>query len=437
LVKEQWQGELLGWLVEETGSLYDALLGGEGDFAQQEQVVREWVVAVGARALERFYAVEGRRGHVGAGQPCQCGPSGRLQFKDYRRRRVVSLVGELSLLRAYYHCRQCGRGWVPLDEQLGLEGHGFSPGVQRLTAQLGGDLVFARVEKFLREVGVVVSTKEAERRSEEAGRRFEACQQERMAQVLADPWPTAASSRAPQRLYIQVDGTMVATLKEWREVKLAALFATPGLPGEAGRRRGRVSYCGAIEPAEAFGRRLFWAAVKQGALQAQEVVFMGDGAPWLWNLAAEHFPERVEVLDWYHASQHLWEVGKLLYGEGTAGCRRWVEARLAELQEGDVEAVLAALGRVRPRSPEEQEKVDKEKAYLESNRERMRYREFRRRGYFVGSGVVESGCKHVVGQRLKQAGMRWRPENATAVLQLHLANLNGNFHELWAQTRAA
>ncbi|MCK4298602.1 MAG: ISKra4 family transposase [Planctomycetes bacterium] len=437
LVKEHWQQQLLGWLRQETAALYDVLVAQEGDFGEQEKAVREWVLAVGARALERFYEVRGHRGHVGPGRACKCGPSGWLQFKDYRRRVVVTLVGELHLVRAYYHCRCCGRGWVPLDEQIGLEGHGFSPGVRRLTSHLGGEVVFGRVARFLAEVGVAVSAKEAERRTEETGRRFEVGQQERIKQVLGDPWPTASASPAPERLYIQVDGTKVHTLKEWREVKLGALFETPRLAGEGGRRRRRTSYCGAIEPAEAFGRRLFTAAVERGALTAGEVVFMGDGAPWLWNLAAEHFPERVEILDWYHASQHLWELGKVLYGEGKARCRSWVESRLQELGEGEVEAVLRAFGRLRPRSEEGREKVRREKAYFKANRERMRYGEFRRQGYFVGSGVVESGCKQAVGHRLKQAGMRWRPENADAVLQVRLAILNGKFDALWAESSAA
>jgi len=437
LVKEHWQQQMMSWLEEETAALYDTLVARAGDFGEQEKAVREWVLAVGARALERFYEVHGRRGHSGPGRVCECGPSGRLQFKDYRRRVVVTLVGELHLVRAYYHCRCCGRGWVPLDEQIGLEGHGFSPGVRRLTSHLGGEVVFERVARFLAEVGVAVSAKEAERRTEETGRRFEARHQGRMEQVLSDPWPRASARRAPERLYLQVDGTTVHTLTGWREVKLGAMFQAPRLPGDAGRQRRRTTYCGAIEPAEAFGRRLFAAAVERGALAAGEVVFMGDGAPWLWNLAAEHFPQRVEILDWYHASQHLWELGTVLYGEGTARCRRWVESRLQELGEGEVEAVLRAFGRLRPRSEEGGEKVRREKAYFATNRERMCYGEFRRRGYFVGSGVVESGCKQAVGHRLKQAGMRWRAENATAVLQVHLANLNGDFDTLWAESRAA
>jgi len=438
LAREKWVDEVVSAMQEEVGDLYNALAACGEHFERQERLVRDWFMKAGASALKRFYELGGRRGHVGTSLPCNCGPQGEQVFQGYRGRSVVTLVGSMELERAYYHCQFCGKGLVPLDERIGLNGHSFSPAVQRLTSHLGGEIVFHRVKGFLNEVGIELSTKEAERRTEETGRKIEALHQERIIQAKKGKRLEGERRDLPQRLYLQVDGTKAHMLTDWKEAKLGAIFETEVASGEAGRlRRGDTTYCAAFETAEKFGWRLFATATSRGSHLAKEVVFMGDGASWVWNLAAEHFPERVEILDWYHASEHLWDLAKVVFGEGTKECKRWVKIRLRELKKGNIEAVLEAMNQIRPHSREVREKLRKEKAYFRNNGDRMRYAEFKRKGYFIGSGVVESGCKRAVTQRLKLAGMRWKIENANAVLQVHLANLNGEFDNLWAQTRAA
>ena len=152
----------------------------------------------------------------------------------------------------------------------------------------------------------------------------------------------------------------------------------------------------------------------------------GDGAPANWSQFGLHFPKRVEVLDWYHAVEHLWAVARDRWGADRARVEVWVEARKQELWQGEVATVLTA-----PRGEEGVSEI----YYFETNRHRMCYAEFRARGYPIGSGTVESACKRVIGARLKQAGMRWTKAGAQAVLNLRTQLLNGRWETIWPATR--
>jgi len=180
---------------------------------------------------------------------------------------------------------------------------------------------------------------------------------------------------------------------------------------------------------EQAGARLYAEAVGRGIEPSEEVVVcLGDGARSNWTQFGLHFPKGVEVLDWYHAVEHLWTAGKDRWGEGSPQAKEWVEARKQELWEGQVEKVLAALGR-------EGEAMASQVHYFETKRERMRYADFRAQGYPIGSGTVESACKRVIGARLKQAGMGWTKTGAQAVLSLRTQLLSGRWEAIWPSTR--
>jgi hypothetical protein len=164
---------------------------------------------------------------------------------------------------------------------------------------------------------------------------------------------------------------------------------------------------------------------------AAQVTVLGDGAPWIWGIAEEHFPGATQIVDLYHAREHLAALGKLFYGPGSAAAKPWVAARTEDLDAGAVERLLAALGRLRPRGEEAQEAIRKAQGDFETNAARMHYAHFRRQGLFVGSGVVEAGCKTVVGLRLKQSGMRWTVQGANAIIALGCCELSGRWEEFW------
>ena len=158
---------------------------------------------------------------------------------------------------------------------------------------------------------------------------------------------------------------------------------------------------------------------------------MGDGAKWIWGIAGEHFPGVVETVDLYHAREHLAKAAKLVYGAKGPKSQAWLSARRDELDEGKVEAVLVAMSRSRLRDNEAREELETEMEYFRSNAERMRYAAFRSQGLFVGSGVVEAGCKTIFGQRLKLSGMHWTVSGANAIIALRCCQLSGRWEEFW------
>jgi hypothetical protein len=185
-------------------------------------------------------------------------------------------------------------------------------------------------------------------------------------------------------------------------------------------------------------------AGKRGAALARRLVFLGDGAAWVWKTAEELFPKAIQVLDWYHALEHLWAVGRVRFGSDEKALWAWVQAREKELWEGRMEEVLArlrevsrVLGAPDPKlSPEARERDPRWIAYhnvgyFEENRGRMDYPRYRAENLPVGSGVIESSCKHVVGDRLKGSGMRWDDEGAEDLLALRCLDLNGRWDHLW------
>jgi hypothetical protein len=237
----------------------------------------------------------------------------------------------------------------------------------------------------------------------------------------------------PERLYGSIDGTSVRTEEGWREPKLGSWYTTDEpadgpLPEEWEPRAEAISYYGDIQEAEAFGRLVYLTGRQRGAHRAEELVFVADGAKWIWNLVEEHFPHAVQIVDWYHATEYIWDVAYAAYGEGTDMAQEWAAARLDELWHGDFEDVLRALhAHVTP--DWDDDPARQAINYYQNNRHRMRYPEYRDRGYQIGSGTIESGCKRVIGSRLKQAGMTWTVDGARQVIKSRAMYLSGEWDD--------
>ena len=194
---------------------------------------------------------------------------------------------------------------------------------------------------------------------------------------------------------------------------------------------------GAIETAEEFGKRLYVEAWKRGWSRAQNKVVLGDGAEWIWNLASQHFPGAIQIVDLFHARQHLWELVRKLYPNDERKQKRWIQVQQNRLDQGQIEKLTLALRSIQATNPEVAEKLRTDAEYFQTNAERMRYPKFRAQHLFVGSGVIEAGCKTVVGSRLKRSGMFWTVRGANAILALRCCQLNGRFEDYWEARRAA
>lgn len=225
-----------------------------------------------------------------------------------------------------------------------------------------------------------------------------------------------------------------------REAKLGCVFTQTAWDDEgfAIRDPHSTTYTGAIETAEQFGKRLYVEAWKRGWSRAEKNVVIGDGAEWIWNLANQHFPGAVQIVDLYHARQHLWELARLLYPNDRKCQNAWIGLHQKRwLDKGKIGKLVASIRSIRVLDAGLGKKIRNEADYFANNAARMNYPLFRKQHLFVGSGVVEAGCKTVIGQRLKQSGMFWTVKGANAILALRGAHLNGRFEDYWESRRAA
>ena len=208
--------------------------------------------------------------------------------------------------------------------------------------------------------------------------------------------------------------------------------------GYAIRDPDSTTYTGAIETAEEFGKRIYVEAWKRGWSRAEKKVVMGDGAEWIWNLANQHFPGAVQIVDLYHARQHLWDLARRLHPNDEVNQKAWIKVHQRRLlDKGKIDKLVCSLRSIESANPEVAEKIRTEADYFERNTERMRYPKFRSQHLFVGSGVIEAGCKTVIGSRLKQSGMFWTVRGANAIIALRCCQLNNRFEDYWEARRPA
>ena len=384
--------------------------------------------------------------------PCPCGQHAR--YLELRCKQVLTAVGEVKVSRPYYLCPHCHHGQFPADVELDIENTGFSPGVRRMQAAVGHESPFESGRQQLKLLaGLEVTAKSVERIAEAIGADLATRQQEQINRAMQLDLPIVIGEPIPV-LYVEMDGSGVPVVKKetigrqgkiagqsahTREVKLGGVFTQTkyDADGYAVRDPDSTTYVGAIETAEEFGKRLYLEAWNRGWSRAEKKVVIGDGAGWIWNLADRHFPGAIQIVDLYHARQHLWELARKLYPNQEFAQKRWMKIHQDLLDEGKIEDLVAALRSVDPSNPELLEEIRIEADYFENHTERMRYPKFRAQHLFVGSGVIEAGCKTVIGKRLKQSGMFWSVQGANAIIALRCCNLNGQFEDYWESRRAA
>lgn len=385
--------------------------------------------------------------------PCSCGHT--AQYVGMRSRPVLTALGWAQIERPYYLCSECNQGQFPADVQLDIDKTDYSPGVRRMLAAVGGETPFAPGRKQLKLLADLdVTAKAIERMAESIGADIERRQQQDIRRAKQLLLPVLAGAAIPH-LYVQMDGTQVFVVKSetegragrtpdqparTRECKLGCVFTQAGVDdqGRPVRDQGSTTYVGAIETAEEFGLRIYTEAYNRGWDRASIRVVMGDGSHWIWNIAARHFPGAIQIVDLYHAREHLWDLTRKLYPADEAAQKRWLRYKLDWLENGKIDNLVAALHKTADSiaNPELAKIIALESEYFDSNRDRMRYPEFRRKNLFVGSGVIEAGCKAVIGSRLKQSGMFWTVRGANAIISLRCCCVSGKFQAYW-EDRAA
>jgi hypothetical protein len=393
-----------------------------------------------------------RGGHAPAVDCIGCGAEAR--YHDHRRKRLLTALGPVELERPYYVCPRCFRGQSPRDRELDVEGTECSPGLRRMMALVGSDSSFDRGREQLEILaGLEVTSKSIQRHAEAIGADIAARDATEIRRAKQLQLPEVCAPAVPV-LYIEMDGTGIPVVKaetegragkteglpaHTREVKIGCVFTQTGSDekGRPVRDEGSTTYVAAVETAEQFGLRLYTEGWNRGWTRAKKKVVIADGAIWIWNLTDQHFPGAIQIVDLYHARQHLCNLAVSLFPNDVRDRKRWIARTLSLLDKGKIEVLVKLLQQIQPATDDLARMLNNEAEYFDRNKARMRYPAFRAQGIFVGSGVIEAGCKTVIALRLKRSGMFWTVRGANAIIALRCSLLSRRFEDYWESRRLA
>jgi hypothetical protein len=407
-------------------------------------VIRAGMLKLGGGVLGKLLGAD--PGYRGPRVDCVAGH--QAGFVSYRDKVIDTVLGPVTITRAWYHCPDCRHGLAPRDAELGVTAASISPGLAAMNDQAAAAAPFAKAAGLLEGLaGVRLTVKRVERAAEASGAAQAAAVRDRARLIAGRKLVPLPPSPVPDMLYGAIDGTGVTmTAKETagrqgkgedgrartREVKLGVFFTQDQVDdhGYPVRDQGSASYIATFEPAAVFGDLVKAEGIRRGAGHVRQLTILGDGAAWIWNIAADKFPEATQIADLFHAREHLNSLTRSLEFMLLDRKDQWLAARLEDLDYGDIDGIEAAV-RKYPLEGVKKDEVEKELGYFLNNAPRMRYRWFRSRGLFVGSGVVESGCKAVIGQRLKLSGMRWTVAGADAIATLRCQQASRPQDRIW------
>ena len=422
--------------------------GDEINMPELEILFREAALAAGRLALSNFLS------NIPESVP-QCPKCNEpMRNLGKRDKQIVTLLGECKYKRNYYGCdcadnynigSEAGRNEyaVPKDEKLGVSGTKFTETVKRVTAQIAASDSFKDTSANLKMLcGIDVSAKECERIAEDTGEKIIETRQREIEYSEMELSPPKPETPA-KILYIEYDGTGVPIRKQelagikgkqsdgsakTREMKTGCIFTQSGLndEGKPVRDADSTTYFSQIGQLEDFGKLLYSEAVKRGVDYAGQVVIIGDGAKWIWGLANDYFPNATEIIDLYHAKEHVYDLLRaIITNEAELYAQKTILYKM--LESGDIDGLTNAFTKLPAITDEQLEKVRVEYNYFTQNKERMRYKDFSEQGLFVGSGVIEAACKNVIGKRLKQSGVMWSVAGANKMAALRCAVISGEF----------
>lgn len=383
---------------------------GEAHINQIEDLAKQVSDELGREVTREIIAEQSgrRKGNQAA---CPCG--GRAAYRGQYSKTWVTGHGRIAAERAYFYCRKCGGGHCPIDSEWGIGIANTTPTVQALVSVFAADEAYTKVMRMLGRAGAPVhlGTKSVELIAQELGKAVAAK-------------PPRITEKAARSLAVAVDGTIMLTRSRGKEVRCGVIYEPEW---EAGRtpeaERGlRKEYFGTIEQSrDTLVRTVCEQVERRRPTPDTKVSALGDGAPWIWRGYAKYLPNRVEILDFYHVTEHLGVVAAAWHGEGSQKAGLWMAAMKGDLKGGGPEGLLRSMRAWRPKSAAARKVKARELEYFRKNRQRMNYHLYIAQGLPIGSGAVEGACKFLVGGRFKGTGMRWNPATAEPLLQLRAA----------------
>jgi hypothetical protein len=411
-----------------------------------EQAMRAALATAGAALLQAVLDGD-RDGYCGPHARCGCGR--QAGYAGVRDKTVTTVLGPVRAGRAWYHCPECKHGFAPRDAQLGVSGGSLSPGLAEMVALAGAEVSFARAAGLIAGLaGVTLSPRTVERSAEASGAATRAASQAEAAGLVARTiCPLPPAGPVPDMFYVEVDGTGVPVRASetegragkgedgragTREVKLARLFTVSRLDadGRPVMDAGSSSYVFSFDGKTALEQLVQAEYLRRGGEHHRQVVAIGDGAAWIWTMAADLYPHATHITDIYHAREHLTDLANHL-AFITPDPAQWLAARSEELDAGNIQAIIDAAS-CYPLTGLKATELDTKLGYFQRNAHRMRYADFKKLGMFTGSGAIEGGIKAIVVQRAKQSGMHWTVEGAADIIALRCQQASGRWNDFIA-----
>ncbi len=391
-----------------------------------EQGLRATLQSIGQESLGQLLTLKDEHNQT-AQIGCACGQTARRISR--REGKILSVFGWITYRRSYYGCQGCGRCWYELDERESLRAGSASSVMSRLLGVAGVTVSFEEAQRHIQEylrVDVSINTIRAETQG------IGNLQAEREKQWVAESQDLTHLQKReretprPQRLYGSLDGAFVPLEEAWKEEKTICWYEAGQRYGSSELRAINLNYYTSLEEASLFGELVWATGLHHRVDQAKELIFVCDAAAWIWKIVERYFPNAVQIVDWYHACQRLHAVAELL---GEQERLDWLDPVKAALWEGEVQEVIRLLQDLLDAYPSS-EVLQNAITYYENNQTRMAYPDFRKQGYFIGSGTVESACKQIVSLRLKRPGARWSYDGASAVAKARAAWLSRQWDDL-------
>ena len=343
-------------------------------------------------------------------QPCLCSCGQVCRYVGRRTRQIVLRSGCHTITRGYYHCASCQQGVCPLDAGLELGAGQYSPSLAATLARMSAYLPDRKVVQELHYFwGIEVAVSTAQRYSRLVGAAIASEWQSNL--VKRDQQRLPESSVHPKRLHVSMDGVMIHVDGDWHEAKIGVAYALDSR-GHASHSR----FTATLETSRKFGPRLPVLAHQAGADHCRDLAVVADGGAWIWQETGKYFPSSVQVLDYYHASEHLWAAANTRFGEGTKEAKDWAKVLKELMYEQKQAQLFKEIRSWQPQSKAKQTVRRRLLNYLQEHCNRMAYKTLQEKGYHIGSGVIEASCKNVVQSRMKRAGMRWSGSGAEAML---------------------
>lgn len=391
-----------------------------------EQALRSNLQAIGQSMYgEMLSAMDDQE--QGIEDECRCGAKGKRISK--REAQVLSVFGWTGYRRSYYQCQGCKHRWVALDEKLGLRAGQATELMSGLLGLAGITVSFEearrQIEQYLQ---VDVSANTIRQETQRIGEKQAIREQEWIVQSedLGYLQERERQAERPKRMYGSIDGAFVPLENEWKEAKTVSWYQAGSRYGSTRLHAQEMAYYTSLDPADTFGSLLWGTGVHHQSDRAEELIFVCDGAAWIWNLVKQYFPDAVQIVDWFHACQYLYPVADALSCSVEVQ-NNWITEMKTFLWNGEVDVVIQEC---RLRLSQVGPPAERLISYYTNNQERMRYDLFRAKDYLIGSGTVESACKQIISMRLKRSGARWTHQGASLTAKARTAWLSNSWHSI-------